>query len=103
MSESKKIQAGDPCPICGGAFHVDPHQHPDTLIDRKKRNAANPYAAARYAEQVQAKAEEFGLIHKCDRCGYLSRFKPAAKPAVAAPAASVGPAPAPAPVVSPAA
>lgn len=76
MKTTKEIQAGDPCPICGGTFKVDPHQHPDTLIDRKKRNADSPFAAARYAERVQEKADEFGLIHKCVDCGYSARFQP---------------------------
>lgn len=76
MKDTKELKAGDPCPIDGGEFRVDPHQHPDTLIDRKKRNAASPFAAARYAERVQAKVDEFGLIHKCTTCGYSARFQP---------------------------
>lgn len=84
MAKSKVVSAGDACPQCGGTFVLDPSQNPDVLIDRVKRNAQNDPAAARYADQTRAKADEHGLIHMCSVCGYRSRFHPAdAKPAAA--------------------
>lgn len=78
MDDVNELKAGDPCPVCKGEFVVDERQAPDTLIDRKKRNAAIPAAAARFAEQTREKAEKFGVIHRCVSCGYRARFHPAA-------------------------
>lgn len=78
MGKGKKVEAGDPCPQCGGTFVVDPAQEPEKLIDRVSRNAQNDPAAARFASQVREKAEEHGLIHVCTVCSYRSRFQPAA-------------------------
>lgn len=69
-------QPGDPCPMCGGAFIVDPQQHPETLIARKRENAAVPSVADRFAEHVRRKAAELGLLHRCIGCGYHDRFPP---------------------------
>lgn len=89
MAKSKAVVAGDACPQCGGAFVLDPTQNPERLIAGVTLNAQNDAAAARYADQVRAKVEEHGLVHKCVVCGYRSRFQPAA-------AAEGEPAPAPA-------
>jgi len=86
MAKKDEVKAGDACPQCGGAFVLDPSQDVEKLIDRVKRNAQNDQAAARYADQARAKAEEHGLIHMCSVCGYRSRFQPAEKPADAPPA-----------------
>ena len=81
MNANDSLKAGDKCPHCSGDFAIDPTQAPERLIDHRKRNAASPAVAARYAEQVQEKAERFGVIHKCSGCGYRSRFAPAEQPA----------------------
>ncbi len=75
MPEAKELKPGDPCPNCANELKLDPRQLPDTLIDRHKRNADRPDVASRYAEQVRAKADEFGLIHTCGTCGYQARFQ----------------------------
>jgi predicted RNA-binding Zn-ribbon protein involved in translation (DUF1610 family) len=66
--------AADPCPQCGGSFIVDPTHNSTALIDRKKRNAANPAAAARFADAVTEKVKEHGELHRCATCGYRDRF-----------------------------
>jgi predicted RNA-binding Zn-ribbon protein involved in translation (DUF1610 family) len=81
MAEGKFRAADAPCPSCGGAFVVDQAQEPRRLLDRKRRNAASPFAAARFAEAVQDKAAEHGVIHRCTGCGYRSRFHSATKAA----------------------
>jgi hypothetical protein len=77
----KEIKAGDPCPIDGGKFVVDEDQRPETIIDRKRRNAASPPAAERFAQRVTDKAREFGVLHKCVQCGYRARFHATGKAA----------------------
>jgi hypothetical protein len=77
MASDDKLQAGDPCPICGGEFKPDPEQDPDRLIDAKHRNSPNPDAAARYERRALEKVEREGVIHKCVECGYRTRFKTA--------------------------
>lgn len=74
MADPKDLQAGDPCPICGGDFAVDETQLPDRVIDRMRKNAAKPEVAERYAQQVREKTEEHGVLHACARCGYRHRF-----------------------------
>lgn len=81
MPTTKEHKPGAPCPQCGGAFTVDEAQDPAPLIERNKRNAANPAAAARFAEAVLEKASEHGLIHRCTQCGYRARFAPKGKAA----------------------
>jgi predicted RNA-binding Zn-ribbon protein involved in translation (DUF1610 family) len=76
MEKIKEIKAGDPCPSCGGEFVVDEQQDPGRMIDRVRRNAANPAAAERFATATLEKAAEHGLIHRCVSCGYRSRFQP---------------------------
>lgn len=76
MSKDKDVKGGDPCPLCGGAFIADEQQDPATLIDRQRRNAANPAVAERFAAHLLEKAAEHGLIHRCLRCGYRARFAP---------------------------
>lgn len=78
VQATKELKAGDSCP-CGGDFVIDKEQSPETLIDRKTRNAVNPSAAARFADRVREKVEEHGLIHKCLECGYRTRFKVSGK------------------------
>jgi len=80
MARDTKRQDHDACPQCGGAFVVDETQAPDRLIARKKRNAASPAVAERFAEAVRAKVADSGVIHRCVACGYRSRF-PAANAA----------------------
>jgi hypothetical protein len=80
MDDLKVETPDDPCPLCGGAFTIDPAQDPDTLIDRHSRNADKPYEAMRYAEKVRAKAAEHGVIHRCRDCGYRARLPPPAEP-----------------------
>lgn len=84
MPEQKDLKAGDACPNCGGKLALNRAQHPDTLIDHQKRTSDRPDLAARYAEQVKAKADEFGLIHTCAGCGYSARLKAPAPAARAA-------------------
>lgn len=74
MAKTKDRKAGDPCPTCDGEMVLDETQAPDVLIDRKKRNAASPVVAERFAERVREKAAEFGVIHRCADCGYRERF-----------------------------
>jgi Zn-finger nucleic acid-binding protein len=69
-----ELKAGDPCPQCGGTFVPDPEQDPKRLVERHSLNSPSPFVAARYKERVDAKVEEFGLIHKCTNCGYRARF-----------------------------
>lgn len=77
MAEAKELKFGDPCPTCGGTLDKNLGQAPERLIDHHNRNADKPEAAARYAAQVHAKADEFGVIHTCRTCGYSARFKAA--------------------------
>lgn len=77
MGKVIELKAGDPCPNCGGTMVVDEAQKPATLKDRNARNAHNSAQAARFAARVDEKAEEFGIIHKCERCGYRARYQPA--------------------------
>ena len=58
-------------------WQIDETQRPETLIETKRRNAASPAAAARFAAAVQEKAEKFGLIHVDPATGYKARFHPA--------------------------
>jgi Zn-finger nucleic acid-binding protein len=81
-----ELKAGDKCPQCGGTFLPDPEQDPKRLVERHSLNAPSPFVAARYKERVEAKVEEFGLIHKCTNCGYRARFHAADKQQTAAPA-----------------
>jgi hypothetical protein len=76
MAKTKDRKAGEPCPNCGGDFVVDERQRPETLIARKRVNAAIPANAERIAAAVTAKAAEFGVIHRCIGCGYRERFQP---------------------------
>lgn len=80
-----ELKAGDACPQCGGTFVPDPEQNPERLVERHSLNAPSPFVAARYKERVEAKVEEFGLIHKCTTCGYRARFHAADKQAAVAP------------------
>lgn len=75
MEDANELNAGDPCPNCGGELVVLQSQHPDTLAEHVKDVAASPAAAARFAELTQAKAEADGLIHQCVRCPYQARLK----------------------------
>ncbi|HEY3042614.1 MAG TPA: hypothetical protein VGJ39_01220 [Vicinamibacterales bacterium] len=77
MTPTKDLKAGEPCPLDGGKFVIDEEQRPETLIDRKNRNAASPTAAARFAQRVTDKADEYGVIHRCVQCGYRARMTPA--------------------------
>lgn len=81
MGDSKALKAGDPCPQCGSDFVVDPMQEPHRLIERKRRNAASPSVADRFAESVREKVAEHGVIHLCPGCGYTARFHPRKKAA----------------------
>lgn len=74
MTEQQKLTSSSDCPQCGGQFRRDASQDPDRLIDLRKRNAASPAVAARYAEQVQEKVKRDGVIHKCGSCGYAARL-----------------------------
>lgn len=74
MAEDKAIKAGDPCPIDGGTFVIDARQDARTLIDRKRRNAANPQAAQRFGDALTEKTAEHGALHRCASCGYQTRF-----------------------------
>jgi len=74
MARDTKPKDSDACPQCGGAFVVDERQAPAVLIARKKRNAASPAVAERFAEAVRAKVADAGVIHRCVACGYRSRF-----------------------------
>lgn len=74
MAEEKGLKPGDPCPTCGGSFVVDESQDPAALVNAKRRNAASPSAADRYADAVMRKVAEAGLLHRCDGCGYRARF-----------------------------
>lgn len=75
MGKAIELKAGDPCPNCGGTMVVDEAQRPDILKERHARNSHQPAQAARFAARVDEKAEEFGIIHKCERCGYRARYK----------------------------
>jgi len=75
MPKTKELAAGDPCPTCGGDLRVDHLQAPDALIDRKTRNALNANAAARFEKHVREKADESGVIHVCNSCGYRARLQ----------------------------
>jgi len=74
MTEAQDVEAGTPCPACGGPLRVDEQQDPTSLVARKVKNAASPSAAARFAAACQQKAAEHGVIHRCVGCGYRARF-----------------------------
>lgn len=78
MVTAKEVKAGDPCPQCGGTMVPDPAQAPDKLKERHSLNSHSPNEAARYAERVDRKAADAGIIYKCSLCGYRARFQPAA-------------------------
>jgi len=79
MVEEKVLTAADPCPNCGGAFVVDASQSEARLVEHHKRVAASPAAHALYADKVREKIALEGVLHRCDRCPYQARFKPAEK------------------------
>jgi predicted RNA-binding Zn-ribbon protein involved in translation (DUF1610 family) len=79
MSEPKPLQPGDPCPQCGGTFVVDTRESDETL---SARYAPGGNAAQReaYIARTKFKIADQGVLHRCDVCGYQTRFKPAAAP-----------------------
>jgi hypothetical protein len=91
MPEEKTVlQAGDPCPICGGEMVPDAAHDPAVLADMKERNSDRPDVSARYRRQVEEKAKRAGIIHKCVRCGYQARFQPAGEGAATGQGAAGG-------------
>jgi len=75
MDKDTELKAGDPCPNCGGEMVPNAAQDPARLGELKKKNSPNPAAAARFADNVKEKADRFGLIYTCTRCGYSARLK----------------------------
>jgi hypothetical protein len=71
------VQAGDPCPQCGGQF-VE-HRAP---TDAEARAAADPEKRQPLPFRVDtadaATRDELGALHECETCHYRSRFKSAA-------------------------
>jgi|SRR6185503_1810426 len=75
MDENKPLQAGDPCPRCGGEMVPDQAHDPTAIADMKEQNLPDhPDWAHSYRRQVDAKAKKFGVIHRCVRCGYQARY-----------------------------
>lgn len=75
MTQTKpEVQAGDPCPQCGGQF-VE-HRAP---TDAEARAAADPEKRQPLPYRVdtadQATRDELGALHECETCHYRSRFK----------------------------
>jgi len=63
------------------------------LVGRSSSTSGvNTASAAKHADDIRRKVDEFGLIHKCASCGYAMR----AKAGAAAPAADASKAPPPA-------
>ena len=78
MAKNKKSDE----PVEGGppyeaAWVVDESQRPDTVLERHRRNAASPAAAAAFEAKVREKAAKEGLIHVDPATGYKARFHPA--------------------------
>lgn len=57
-------------------WQVDQSQSSKELLDRHRRNAANPAAHEVYRKQLEDKEREFGVIHVDPKTGYRARFKP---------------------------
>src|SRR5918996_5640387 len=74
MPEPKELQAGDDCPNCGGELAVDRSLHPDAYLEHKRRTRQSDTRFAQLERDVREKADEFGVIHTCIRCGYQARF-----------------------------
>jgi Zn ribbon nucleic-acid-binding protein len=91
--EPKELTAGDPCPNCAGTMRVDQAQHRHAHRSPQAQRGQSA-VAARFAEQVKAKAEDKGLIHTCIGCGYQARYKLAEQPADKFPPPPALPAPA---------
>lgn len=81
MVDVKELQAGDPCPQCGGTFVVDTRESDETL---SARYAPGGNAAQReaYVAKTKFKIADQGVLHRCDTCGYQHRFKPRAATAI---------------------
>jgi len=58
-------------------WQVDAAQSSKNLIDRHRRNAANPAAHEVYRKQVEEKEAQYGVIHYDPITGYRARFKAA--------------------------
>lgn len=79
MAGAQQTNQGDPFagPPYDAPWQVDTAQSSKNLIDRHRRNAANPAAHEVYRKQVEDKEAQYGVIHFDPITGYRARFKPA--------------------------
>jgi len=77
---AKKVETANPlrCPACGGTLELDEMQRPEQVIAANNARGGAAANAARFAQTVQKKADEHGLVHTCNRCQYQARLLPAA-------------------------
>ena len=74
MTDAKPLQAGDPCPSCGGelkAVRAPSDEQFKAAFDRE--NPGTLPAGVDTAKPADRAA--LGSLHKCADCGYVTRFK----------------------------
>lgn len=55
---------------------IDQAQNPESVLDRHRRNAANPAVHETFRRALQEKTDREGVIHVDPATGYRARFKP---------------------------
>jgi ssDNA-binding Zn-finger/Zn-ribbon topoisomerase 1 len=77
MPVTKELKRGDPCPTCGGKLVKAPV--PTEEQWRKATDRENPQALPPGLDNATPEQRaELGELHRCERCGYSTRF-PATK------------------------
>jgi hypothetical protein len=84
------LQAGDPCPNCGGELR--PARVPTAEQSAAARDRENPTSLdPSFDTASPAQRKQLGALYRCASCPYNARFKdvkPASRPAPAPAAAS---------------
>lgn len=85
-SQSQQNESTFDRPPYDADWQVDASQSSKELLDRHRRNAANPAAHEIFRRALEEKEREFGVIHVDPATGYRARFKPQGAGAGAGPA-----------------
>lgn len=74
MAEAKPLNPGDPCPNCSGT--LEPVPQPTAQQRQLAANRDNPIPLPPFVDTAsEEQIRELGDLHRCGRCGYITRFR----------------------------